>query len=147
MERVTPVEDPTVKKGKAVPSVSAPVTSASLKVTKRSPVKKKPEVAPTKVFERKRKTKNNSPESEDTEPEVQPKKTRQSSMKTKSTSNALASSTPVYIDTSSYKPLTHCQRTLKNIKRKVLDDLKEYFDDFSDNEKGEVEKEMIKYMC
>lgn len=48
---------------------------------------------------------------------------------------------------SSYKPMTHCQRTIKNIRRKFLDDLKEYFDDFNDNEKEEVEQELIKYLC
>lgn len=70
LERVTSVEEPLVKKGKEVPLVSTPVTSASPKVTKQSAAKKKLEVAPAKVFERKRKTKSNSLDSEDTEPEV-----------------------------------------------------------------------------
>lgn len=66
LERVTPVEEPSVKKGKAVPSVSAPVTIASPKVIKQSLAKKKLEVAHAKVFERKRKTKDTTPNSEDT---------------------------------------------------------------------------------
>lgn len=60
------------------------------------------------------------------------KKTRQSSKKTKTTSNLSASSALVNVHVPSYKPMTHCQRTIKNIRRKVLDDLKEYFDDFND---------------
>lgn len=147
LERVTSVEEPSIKKGKVVPSVSAPVTSASPKVTKRSPTKKKLEVAPAKVFERKQKTKGNTPDSEDTESKEQPKKTRQTRKKTKTTSNEPTSSASVNIDISSYKPLTHCQRTIKNIRRKVLSDLVECFDDFNDNEKEEVEQEVIQYLC
>lgn len=41
-ERVTLVEEPSIKKGKAMPSVSALITTTSPKVTKRSPSKKKP---------------------------------------------------------------------------------------------------------
>lgn len=36
---------------------------------------------------------------------------------------------------------------MKNVKRKVLDDLKDYFDDLSNSEKEEVELEVIKYLC
>lgn len=147
LEKVTPVEEPLVKKGKTVPSVSAPVTSTSPKVTKRSPTKKKPKVAPATVFERKRKTKRNSLDSKDTKPEVQPKKTRQTRKKEETTCNAPTSSTPVNIDISSYKPMTHCQRTIKNIKRKQLSDLKECFDDFIDSEKEETKQEIINYLC
>lgn len=74
LERIAPAEEPpavkekelAVKKAKAMPAVSAPVTTATPRVTKRSPTKKKPEAAPAKVFERKRKTKSNSPDSEET---------------------------------------------------------------------------------
>lgn len=70
LERIKLVEEPLVKKGKEVTSVSALVTSTSPKVTKWSLAKKKLEVAPAKVFERKQKTKSNSPDSKDTKPEV-----------------------------------------------------------------------------
>lgn len=122
LERVTPVQEPSVKKGKTVPLALTLVTKTSPKVTKRSPAKKKPEATPAKVFERKRKTKSNTPDSEDTVSEEQPKKTRQMRKKTKSEPTTSA---PVNIDISSYKPLTHCQITIKNIRRKVLGDLKE----------------------
>lgn len=130
-----------------MPSVLALVTSASPKVTKWSPTKKKPKVAPTKVFERKQKAKNTAPDSEDTEPEVQPKKTRQMRKKIKTTSNEPTSSAPVNIDISSYKPLTYFQRAIKNIRRKVLSDLIDHFDNFNDNEKEGVEQEVIQYLC
>lgn len=139
LERVTPIEEPKKNKGKAVPSVSTPITSTNLKVTKRSPAKKKPKIIPKKFFERKWKSKNHSLEEEDTEPDIQTKKTRQSNKRTKSIGNIPATLVPINIDIPSYKPMTHCQRTIKNIKRKVLDDLKEYFDDFNDSEKEEVE--------
>lgn len=48
--------------------------------------------------------------------------TTQTSKKAKSIGNAPATLAPVNIDISSYKLMTHCQRTIKNIKRKVLDD-------------------------
>lgn len=43
--------------------------------------------------------------------------------------------------------MTHCQRTIKNIRRKVLGDLKECFDDFNDDEKKKLEQEVINYLC
>lgn len=107
LERVTPVEEPSAKKGKepsvkkpkAVPAASTPITTTTPKVTKQSPAKKKPKVAPAKVFERKRKTRNTSPDSEEIVSEEKPKKTRQAKRKTK---NELASSALVNIDISSY---------------------------------------------
>lgn len=93
-------------------------------------------MAPAKVFERKQKTKSNTPNSEETVSEEPPKKTRQTKKKTK---NELATSAPVNIDISSYRPLTHCQRTIKNIRRKLLNDLIDCFDNFNDDEKEEVE--------
>lgn len=70
--------------------------------------------------------------------EEPPKKmTRKTKKKTK---NEPASSALVNIDISSYKPLTHCQRTIKNIRRKVLNNLIDYFDDFNNEEKEEVEQ-------
>lgn len=61
--------------------------------------------------------------------------------------NELTVSTLVNIDISSYKPLTHCQRTIKNIRRKLLHDLVDYYDDFNDEEKEEVLQEIIIYLC
>lgn len=52
--------------------------------------------------------------------------------------NEPAASAPVNIDISSYKPLTHSQRIVKNIRRKLLHDLVDYYDDFSDEEKEEI---------
>lgn len=75
------------------------------------------------------------------------KKTRQSSKKTKTTNNVPATSAPINIHVASYQPMTHFQRTMKNVKRKVLDDLKDYFDDFNYSEKEEIEQEVIKYLC
>lgn len=152
LERVTLVEEPSAKKGKepvvkkakAMSTTSTSVTTTSPKVTKWSSAKKKPEAAPAKVFERKRKTKGNTPDSEETVSEEQPKKARQTRKKTK---NEPASSTPVNIDISSYKPLTHCQRKIKNIRRKLLHDLIKYFDDFNDDEKEAIKKEIIQYLC
>lgn len=63
-KRIKSIEVLKQKKRKAVPSTSTLVTSAaSPKVTKRSPAKKKLKVIPPKVFERKRKTRNNTPDS------------------------------------------------------------------------------------
>ncbi|XP_059078152.1 protein pxr-1-like [Cryptomeria japonica] len=96
LERIKHIEVPKQKNNKVVPSALTLVTSAaSPKVTKRSPEKKKPEVIPAKEFERKRKTRNNSPDLEGTELEVEMKKTSQSSKKTKSTGNVQTTSAPV----------------------------------------------------
>lgn len=65
----------------------------------------------------------------------------------KKTKSQPTTSASVNIDISSYKPLTHCQRTIKNIRRKVIGDFKECFDDFNDDEKKEVEQEVINYLC
>lgn len=147
-ERINPIVIPKQKKGKVVPSTLTLVTSvASPKVTRRSPTKKKPEAILPKVFERKRKTKNEAQDSGDTESKEEIKKTRKLVKKTKLTGNVSTTSALVNIDISSYKPTTHSQRTIKNIRRKVLDDLKEYFDDFNDSEKEDVEQELIKYLC
>ncbi|WP_258316880.1 hypothetical protein, partial [Escherichia coli] len=64
-----------VKKAKTVPVASAPVTTATPKVTKQSPAKKKLEATPAKVFKRKRKTRNTSPNSVETMFEEKRKKT------------------------------------------------------------------------
>lgn len=103
LERIKPTEVPKQKKRKVLPSVLAPVESiASPRVTKRSPAKKKQEAILPKVFERKIKTKNNTPDSEDIEPEVEMKNTRQPSKKT-----------PIYM----LKQLSRCRRYLKQIGR------------------------------
>lgn len=148
LERIKSSEVPMGTKGKAVPSASTPVTSAAKpKVTKRTPAKKIPEAILAKVFKRTWKTRNHSPDLEDSELEVEVKKMRQSTKKMKTIDNVPTISTPVNIDISSYKPMTHCQSIVKNIRRKVLDDIKDYFDDFNDNEKEDVEEERIKYLC
>lgn len=143
LERIAPAEEPFVKKGKepttkkakAVPIALASATTATPRVTKRSPTKKKLEVTPAKFFERKRKTKINESDSEETKSNEKPKKARQTKKMKK---NEPAASTPVNIDISSYKPFTHFQRIVKNIRRKLLHDLVDYYDDFSDEEKEEV---------
>lgn len=152
MERIAPVEEPSVKKGKelaakkakAVPTALAPATTATPRVTKQSPAKKKLEVTPAKVFERKRKTKANEPDSKETESDEQPKKARQAKKVKK---NEPATSTLVNIDISSYKPLKHCQRIVKNIRRKLLHDLIDFYDEFNSEEKDEVLQEIILYLC
>ncbi|XP_059078170.1 uncharacterized protein LOC131876722 [Cryptomeria japonica] len=47
------------------------------------------------------------------------------------------------IDIASFKPMSHFERTMKILKRKQLDDIKDYFDSFDDIQKQEVVQELI----
>lgn len=152
LERIALAKEPSVKKGKelvakkakAVPAASTPATTATPRVTKRSLAKKKSEVTLAKVFKRKRKTKTNELDSEETESDEKPNKAKQTKKMKK---NEPAASALVNIDISSHKPLTHCQRIVKNIRRKLLHDLVDYYDDFNSEEKDEVLQEIILYLC
>lgn len=85
-------------------------------------------------------------EFEETETEEESKKMKVTSKKSKPVGEIPKQSTP--IDVASFKPMSDFERTLKTLRRKQFDNVKEYnFDSFHEGQKKEVVQEVIIYLC
>lgn len=140
----TPVKS---TRGKNKKSDEASPTTKSTRVTRSVLTKKEPE---PKVYTKKETKKRGrklilQPNSEGTDSDEEPKKVKATDRISKKVKVVPKATTP--IDIAAYKPDTHFERTMKTLGRNRFDNVKEYFDSFTEDEKEQVIQQVITHLC
>lgn len=147
-ERIAPTKPNCVKEKKKKEDQWASM-STSTRITRSIQIKKEPV---PKVYENKptvtRKRSRHiilQEESEETKPEEESKKMKVTGKKSKPVGEIPKQST--HIDVTCFKPMSDFERTLKILRRKWFDNVKEHFDSFDEGQKQEVVQEVINCLC